>query len=355
MGLAFRLAVVALVVAGCSATGSSDGSAEASLSSSVVSTAEVATAPTSPPAPPTTVAPVDQDVDEIDFDALYRELDADRTRAWDTNDADLLATISPNPQDLDALRERASTGEHLVRRPGREYRIDAVNVFDKLGDDDVLLRVVDTIQGVTDVVDAEGEVIRSYSRTGNLQQAFIVWMHRSDDGWMILSDDGGFAITLPAGPAEFEEMARLEVGGREVVLSGAVVGIDLCLLATYPDSVPWVHCFDLDPASPTRRFADSRYHLDIDERYELVVAVGHDLDADQFELRTGSMDPVRLNLAFGDRHRFAVLAAEPGTFDVLDLGAATGVGLTETKASPPTDLDTLRTAYRESRSLFPER
>lgn len=136
-------------------------------------------------------------VAEVDFDTLYRELDAVREQAYAKNDPDILAEASGNKQAIADLQRRVDAGESTTKSDDHNYTIDAVSVFQVVNEDRVTLRVTDTVVGETIKLDAEGNEVDRWSRE-TPTRTYIVVLNRVDNNDWRIDLDHEVSNDLPA-------------------------------------------------------------------------------------------------------------------------------------------------------------
>lgn len=179
---------------------------------------------------------------DIDFDGVYRELDAIRTEAWNRSDPIGLELASSDAADLDVIRNRAAEGH----RPGGDtvYTIDSVEVFHVIDDDNVYLHVVDTFTGTSTLLNDDGEIVEDYGSRDRPTGAFLVWMERTeDDRWKIARD-----IPLaPAFPTSIDDFADETMTDGEFPMTARALdkGDTFCALVVHHDASPGADCFIL--------------------------------------------------------------------------------------------------------------
>jgi hypothetical protein len=275
-------------------------------------------------------------VDQIDFDALYRALDAVRVEADAAEDATLLATVSSDAARLARIAAEAADTDTSWDASRRSYTVDSVEVFDVVDEDRVLLSVIDTVTGTRYKLDGDGEVVDERTRE-EPSLRFLVLVERSSGTWKIAYDVFGLPATIPLPAfADFAPVVSVAVEGVEVQLSVARNDESLtCFLVAAPGQAPQVGCaFDSrDEQASLFLFRGA------DDAFEAVVAL-HSSGTGE---AVGVVEPVltvAMDRKVGTWH-YGFGAAEAGVMQSFSW-----TGVTAAEADEPVDLDGLRARLR---------
>ncbi len=180
-------------------------------------------------------------VEAIDFDRLYRALDATREAAWDAEDPDALSQVSSNRQSIADLTAEAADTDTAWDTSGHTYEIHLVEVFEVVDDDTVLLYVEDSTTGPIIKRDTTGAVVDEIPARSVPRMGFVVWLERLDGGWKI-ARDYAVPVGFPRQPDAFAEVARQEIGPEEVTLRAAPIEGGFCFLVDLPGMPPRPQC-----------------------------------------------------------------------------------------------------------------
>lgn len=275
-------------------------------------------------------------VGEIDFDRLYRSLDAVREEAFHTEDPELYATVDGEASVIERTRAEAADTATSWDFSEQTYTVRSVEVFRVVDENRVLLTVVDEVTGTRYRRDAAGAVLEEQSRDQYPVRQFLVLLDRTSGRWLISYDALSAPIDYPMPRSgDFTPAGTVEVGGGKTVTfaqsrpAGSTLG---CFLVTFPDdAVPHIGCqvlADYEESAGILLFRSS------DGAHEALVA----LQGFRTEGAAALVEPGRkvpLDQPIGTWF-FGVAAADAGAMRSLTWGGSLG------DRDGPTPLDELR-------------
>ncbi len=245
--------VVAAGVAALGAVGCSGGDGEPASAGETTAPDGPSTVPatTTSAVPATTSTPGAAEaalpVVDIDFDRLYRALDAVREEGYLTENAELYASVGAEVSAIEGVRAEAADTATSWDRSEQTYTIRSVEVFRVVDENRVLLTVVDEVTGKRYRRDAAGAVLEERSRDEYPVRQFLVLLDRTSGRWLIDYDALSAPIEYPMPRSgDFMPAGTVEVAdGQTVTFSqsrpaGSTLG---CFLVTFPDDpVPQIGC-----------------------------------------------------------------------------------------------------------------
>ena len=270
---------------------------------------------------------------EVDFDAVYRELDATRQEASDEDDPEKLAQVSGHKQSITDLTRRVEDGHQITRSDDYSYTIDDVTVFEIVDEDRVSLRVTDSVVGESVKLDADGNEIDRWSRE-TPERTFIVVLERTEvDDWKIHLD-WLVPNDFPESFSDFTEQKTFELGDKNVVFSTATFGDTECYILALESEPTIPRCLD---DSLLEGSLQTYFSVSYDGEYEAYIGVKEPEDA-VFTIQVDDEDQE----FFGSRNNYAVKVAEQGALQEAVI--YNGVDRT------PADLATLREGVLQERA-----
>ena len=282
-------------------------------------------------APPTPTA-------ETDFDALYRELSAQRSEALAEVDPEKLAEVSDVKQALAEIQRAADAGETRVESLNYRYAIDDVELFQVVNEDLVTLQVDDTFVGSLDRLDADGNEVGKITRQGgSLSETFFVVLVRDGgDDWKIQFVEQ--TDTFPETADEFVEQTTFELGSQTISFRIATLNGDECFALVGESGLVMPWCIS---KGSLKNASFTRYTLDYDEQFEAVVSATGDTGLGLY----AEVDGTRLDfVAFGDSLAYGVTVAEVGVIQEVSFGGDGGDG------PGSLDVPTLRETFLQRRA-----
>lgn len=339
--------VVAAALAMAGAVGCSGGG-EAEPASAV-DTAVAPGGPSTTSAPTTTAVPTTTTpgaaeaalpVAGIDFDELYRALDAVREEAFHTENAELYATVDAEASLIEGIRADAADTATSWDFSEQTYTVQSVEVFRVVDENRVLLTVVDEVTGKRYRRDATGAVLEEVSRDPYPVRQFLVLLDRTSGRWLISYDALSAPVEFPM--PRFDDFApagAVDVGDGQTVSfaqsrpAGSTLG---CFLVRFPDDpVPHIGCQQLPDYKET---AVMLLFRSSDGAHEALVALqGFRTEGAAAEIAPGKAVP--LDQPIGTWF-YGVTADKAGVMESLTWGGSLGDN------NGPTPLDDLRADLR---------
>ncbi len=274
----------------------------------------------------TTTTQAETSVADTDFNALFRELDGIRTKAYAEHNPDAIREVTNNAFVIAATQENSDLSLPPVDRSQATYVIDHVTVFDIGDENHVTLRVEDTFEGTSILKDNQGNVLEETTRE-NPKATFLVSVERIEgDTWKI-AEDVEAPRSLPATLSALSTDQSENHNGTNISMHSFTSAEGGCIVVKAPDASNFATCV-LDEWNPEARAEwFGQYYSDPGGRFE--VFASRATSPSQFEMSYSGQSPQLVNQG----------SEQSASLIVTDLGVLTTGSVQGLSDGEVTDLD----------------